>query len=274
MAAPEPWMLALMAAAGFACYTVVVERGLAWTTVDGSPVLAAAFYSTVVVTAGFWGLAALRGIPPVAADPTAPTISRRGALAVVAGGAALMAVLTAGQTLGGVTRRAAVLLPRGRSYGNGPNDFQVNRTARAAGIAPAATGAAWRLTLRGGTQPVVLDRAALAALPQHTARLPIACVEGWSTTQEWSGVRLRDLAALAGVPQPASAYVTSVERRGAFSRAPLQDNQIRHPDALLALRVNGVDLSPDHGYPARVIVPALPGVHNTKWVGAIEFESA
>jgi len=71
MVAPEPWMLALMAAGGFACYTVVVERGLTWTTVDGSPVLAAAFYSTVVVTAGFWGLAALRGIPPVAADPTA-----------------------------------------------------------------------------------------------------------------------------------------------------------------------------------------------------------
>ena len=40
---------------------------------------------------------------------------------------------------------------------------------------------------------------------------------------------------------------------------------------LLALKVNGADLSPDHGYPARIIVPALPGVHNTKWVGAIEF---
>ena len=34
---------------------------------------------------------------------------------------------------------------------------------------------------------VVLDRAALAAMPQHTARLPIACVEGWSTVQTWSG---------------------------------------------------------------------------------------
>jgi DMSO/TMAO reductase YedYZ molybdopterin-dependent catalytic subunit len=43
------------------------------------------------------------------------------------------------------------------------------------------------------------------------------------------------------------------------------------PDALLALCVNGVDLSPDHGYPARVIVPALPGVHCTKWVRSIEF---
>ena len=55
-------------------------------------------------------------------------------------------------------------------------------------------------------------------------------------------------------------------------RATLQANQIGDPDALLALRVNGADLSLDHGYPARIIVPALPGVHNTKWVGSIEFE--
>jgi DMSO/TMAO reductase YedYZ molybdopterin-dependent catalytic subunit len=51
----------------------------------------------------------------------------------------------------------------------------------------------------------------------------------------------------------------------------LAANQVGYPDALLALRVDGADLSLDHGYPARIIVPALPGVHNTKWVGAIEF---
>ena len=60
---------------------------------------------------------------------------------------------------------------------------------------------------------------------------------------------------------------------GAFNHAVLQSQQITHPDALLALRVNGADLSIDHGYPARIIVPALPGVDNTKWVASIEFES-
>ena len=59
----EPWMLALGAAAGFACYTVVVEYGMAWTDTGESPALAAAFYSTLVVTAGFWALALARGIP-------------------------------------------------------------------------------------------------------------------------------------------------------------------------------------------------------------------
>lgn len=210
----------------------------------------------------------------VAADPQPATMSRRGALALVGGAAVFMAVITAGQTLGGYARPAALLLPRGRTRGHGPNDFEVNRTASVAGISAGSTGERWRLTLTGGPRAVVLDRAALLAMPQHTAVLPIACVEGWSTTQTWTGVRLADLARLAGVAAPESAFVSSLERSGAFGRATLQRSQVLHPDALLALRVNGSDLSPDHGFPARIIVPALPGVHNTKWVASIAFRVA
>jgi DMSO/TMAO reductase YedYZ molybdopterin-dependent catalytic subunit len=47
--------------------------------------------------------------------------------------------------------------------------------------------------------------------------------------------------------------------------------QVQDPRSLLALRVEGEDLSLDHGYPARIIVPALPGVHNTKWVARMTF---
>ncbi len=206
-------------------------------------------------------------------DPAPPTVSRRGALALVGGGSALMFLLSAGQTIGGPTRHLALLLPRGRDLGDGPNDFQVNRTSEAAGIDPAATGDSWRLTLAGGPQDVELDRAALLAMEQHTAVLPIACVEGWSTTQTWSGVRLRDLAARAGVEGPLTASVQSLEESGSFDHAALLSNQVLDPDSLLALRVNGADLSLDHGYPARVIVPALPGVHNTKWVRSITFEA-
>jgi DMSO/TMAO reductase YedYZ molybdopterin-dependent catalytic subunit len=208
----------------------------------------------------------------VAADPAEPTMSRRGALALVGSGVVLIAALTVGQTIGGGARGTALLLPRGRGPRDSKGDFPVNKTAVAAGIAPETVGASWRLTLRGGPSEVVLDRTALAGLPQRTARLPIACVEGWSTVQTWSGVRLADLARLAGVPAPRAARVASLQRGGAFGAATLQANQIGDPDALLALRVNGADLSLDHGYPARIIVPALPGVHNTKWVSSIEFE--
>ncbi|WP_433533887.1 molybdopterin-dependent oxidoreductase [Micromonospora sp. CA-249363] len=207
----------------------------------------------------------------VAAEPGPATVSRRGAVALVGGGALLLAVLTIGQSLDGPLRRTALLLPRGRQPDTGPNGFPVNRTVAAAGVRPEQTGASWRLTLRGGGRTVTLDRPGLLALAQHTATLPIACVEGWSTRQRWTGVRLRDLAALAGVPDPASAQVSSLEQAGLFRTAVLAANQVLDTDSLLALRVNGVDLSPDHGYPARVIVPALPGVHCTKWVAEIDF---
>jgi DMSO/TMAO reductase YedYZ molybdopterin-dependent catalytic subunit len=209
-------------------------------------------------------------------DNPPSTMSRRGAIGLVAAGMGFIAVLTVGQTLGGVLRKAAILLPRGRSYGDGPNDFQINRTAEAAGITEAQTGADWQLTISSAAEdavPIVLTRGRLLSMPQRTAELPIACVEGWSTTQTWTGVPLAELAALAGVPAPRSAEVSSLEQNGAFTRAVLQGNQAAHPDSLLALKVNGVDLSLDHGFPARVIVPALPGVHNTKWVAGIVFRS-
>ena len=210
----------------------------------------------------------------VAAEPAAPTMSRRGLFALVGGGSLLTFALTAGQTLGGPTRQLALLLPRGLDSGDGPNDFPVNKTANAAGIEPADTTSTWRLMLEGAGATLSLDRAQLSAMPQHTAVLPIACVEGWSTTETWTGVRLRDLAAEVGLDAPHGAFVRSLQEAGAFKEADLNKGQVRHPDALLALQVNGVDLSLDHGFPARIIVPAMPGVLNTKWVASIRFEGA
>jgi DMSO/TMAO reductase YedYZ molybdopterin-dependent catalytic subunit len=207
----------------------------------------------------------------VAQSPSDPTISRRGLLAAVGGASVLLTLVTVGETAGDGLRWTALLSARGRSYGNGPGDFQVNRTARTAGINQTDTGPAWRLTVVGA-RTLELSREQLLAMPQHTARLPIACVEGWSTTQTWSGVRLADLMAAAGSPDPSHAVVLSLEKAGAFNRAVLTGGQLTTGDALLALKVNGVDLPPDHGYPARVVVPALPGVHNTKWVRRIEID--
>lgn len=201
--------------------------------------------------------------------PAEPTLSRRGALTLVGSGSLLVAALTVGQSFDAV-RSSALLLPRGRDSGDGPNGFPVNRTAEAAGVA-GLLQAGWRLTLLGGSRALALDLSAVRGLPQHTVTLPIACVEGWSTVQTWSGVRLRDLAALAGVVEPERAHVRSLEAAGAFNQATLQSNQVLDPDSLLAIRVNGAELSADHGYPARIIVPALPGVHNTKWVRSIDF---
>ncbi|MFJ4525809.1 molybdopterin-dependent oxidoreductase [Streptomyces sp. NPDC088810] len=207
--------------------------------------------------------------------PAAPTVSRRGALALVGGGSLLLFLTTVGQSLGGPFRRTALLAPHGAADpGGGPNGFQINKTAAYAGITPADTHRdGWRLVVTGRTGTVRLSRAELLRLPLHSASLPIACVEGWSTADQWwRGVRLRDLAALVGHDgDPPDVFVESLQRHGAFRRAALRANQVADPRSLLALYVNGEELSPDHGYPARIIVPAAPGVLNTKWVARLTF---
>ncbi len=85
-----------------------------------------------------------------------------------------------------------------RSLGVGVNRFPVNHTAAPASITAAQTGPACRLELVCA-QRVSLSREQLLAMPLTTAYLPIACTEGWSTVQHWTGVPLADLARLAGV---------------------------------------------------------------------------
>ncbi|WP_435850364.1 molybdopterin-dependent oxidoreductase [Streptomyces olindensis] len=211
----------------------------------------------------------------VSPRPDPPTVSRRGALWFVGGGSLLLFATTVGQSFDGLPRRTALLAPHGGADpGSGPNGFQINKTARYAGIDPVETTEdAWRLVVTGRTGTVHLSRARLARLPLHSAALPIACVEGWSTSDQWwRGVRLRDLAALVGYDEdPPDVLIESLQRRGAFRRAALRANQVADPRSLLALYVNGEDLSPDHGFPARIIVPAAPGVLNTKWVARMTF---
>ncbi len=205
----------------------------------------------------------------VSPDPAPATMSRRGALGMVAASSVALLGLSVGQTIGGATRSSALLAPRGQELGAGPADFPVNKTAAVAGIGPVDD--TWRLELAGPAGRT-LSRAELLALPQHTARLPIACVEGWSTgVQTWTGVRLAELAALAGAAPDAAVFVESLQRGGGFGSATLSAGQVQAADGLLALRVNGADLTPDHGFPARIVVPALPGVHNTKWVTRLTF---
>ncbi|MFB9735336.1 molybdopterin-dependent oxidoreductase [Streptomyces thermocoprophilus] len=211
----------------------------------------------------------------VSPRPAQPTVSRRGALGLVGGASLLLFVTSVGQSLGGVWRRTALLAPHGGADpGSGPGGFQINKTAAYAGISAAETGEeAWRLVVSGSTGTVRLSRADLLAMPQHSAALPIACVEGWSTPDQWwRGVRLRDLAALVGYDtDPPDVFVESLQRQGAFRRAALRANQVADPRSLLALDVNGEPLTRDHGHPARIIVPAAPGVLNTKWVARLTF---
>jgi DMSO/TMAO reductase YedYZ molybdopterin-dependent catalytic subunit len=205
------------------------------------------------------------------AAPAAPTLTRRALVGGVGAATLGLGAMTAGQVVGGPLREIAFLAPRGRTR-SGPNGFPVNKTFAATAITPEQVGPDWRLRLLAGDERrAELARPELLGLPQVEAALTIACVEGWSTTQDWQGVRLLDLARLAGVGDPEEVEVRSLQPGGPLSRVTLSRNQVHDPDAMLALRVNGADLSLDHGFPARIMVPAIPGVHCTKWVKGLSF---
>ena len=108
-------------------------------------------------------------------------------------------------------------------------------------LAPAAA----RRSPRGA-----VARAAAGDGAARPATCPIACVEGWSTTQRWTGVRLRDLAALAGVPDARPVDVVSLQPQGVLRQATLS----ARPDRRRALAAGAA------GQRRRPVArPRLPG---------------
>lgn len=146
----------------------------------------------------------------------------------------------------------------------------VNKTARRAGVTALATAPDYALSVSAGDRSVRLGLAELAALPQHTERLPIACVEGWSASGEWTGVRLRDLLDLVGAPAGADVQVGSLQPDGPFRASLVPADVAEDPLTLVALGLDGDPLSLDHGYPCRLIAPGRPGVLQTKWLDRVE----
>ena len=189
-------------------------------------------------------------------------LTRRGLLRVTWLAAGVVTVAAAAGTVPAL-RRLAVLAPRDLAGGGIP----INRTAREAGVVGAAAAESYRCVVTAGSRQVVLSRQQLLALPQRTATLPLACVEGWSASGSWTGVRMRDLLDLVGAPAGKEVRVSSLQSpHDTVLPASFADD----PKTLLALALDGDPLSLDHGFPARLIAPDRPGVEQVKWVARIE----
>ena len=207
------------------------------------------------------------GRPSETHRETTSAFDRRTFLATVFGAAGAVTVFTVGQTVGPL-RKLALLAARRPD--TGPQGFPVNRTAATAGVVEAARSSDYRFRVEGKVRrPLVFTRDQLRAFPQHEATLPIACVEGWSTSQRWRGVRVRDLLERAGAASDAEVRVHSLQRRRLYRFSDLNRWHAHDPDTLLALEVNGEALDIDHGYPLRLIAPNRPGVQQTKWVSRL-----
>ncbi|MGY1753680.1 molybdopterin-dependent oxidoreductase [Blastococcus sp. SYSU D01042] len=211
--------------------------------------------------------AAVAGLPAeqAARDEAAETadVPRRAFVLAAGLGVGAVTLTTVGQTfspLGSVS----VLAPR--QPGVGPQALPVRQTARAAGVTD--VGPDYRLVVEGPDR-LELSLADLASFPQRTERLPIACVEGWSANATWTGVRLGDLLAEAGLARDTEVVVESLQEGGLYRRSTVAPPHARSPRTLLATGLNGSPLHPDHGYPVRLIAPNRPGVMQTKWVARV-----
>jgi DMSO/TMAO reductase YedYZ molybdopterin-dependent catalytic subunit len=155
--------------------------------------------------------------------------------------------------------------------GDGPGGVPINKSAQAAGVLARASDTAYRLRIVvDGTEVASLGMEDLRALPQRTEVLPIACVEGWSASGTWGGVRVSDVLAAAGLPTDRDVGVVSLQRNGAFRRTVLPAPFAADDRTLLALDLAGAPLDLDHGFPCRIIAPNRPGVLQTKWVASLE----
>jgi DMSO/TMAO reductase YedYZ molybdopterin-dependent catalytic subunit len=114
-----------------------------------------------------------------------------------------------------------------------------------------------------------LDYKSFAALPQGRVHSDIHCVTGWSRfDNEWEGPGSPTIYQLANTLPNANFVI--IHGIGDFT-TNLTVKDFLEPDVLFALKHNGELLTPQHGYPIRLVVPRLYFWKSAKWVTGIEF---
>lgn len=190
-----------------------------------------------------------------------------------------------------------------RDQSDTPTDrfFVRNHTAT-----PMIDVSTWTLKLYGAAlrgspspdAPIELSYRDLLALPCTTTRILVECTGNGRTlfatqqgepasgmqwglgavgTATWTGVPLRALLERAGVTESAVS-VMPIGLDADFVEDGINHGSVRRPlpiskamdDVLVAYEMNGAPLLPDHGFPARLVVPNWVGIASIKWVGAIE----
>lgn len=141
------------------------------------------------------------------------------------------------------------------------------------GDVPAVDPATWRFELRGLVDaPATFTLDEIHAMPRQLTRCDIHCVTRWSRLDnDFEGVSVQHLLRLAR-PRPAATHVLVFAEEGFTTNLPLAD--LDRPGNVLAWRHDGRDLTPDHGWPMRLVVPHLYFWKRAKWVRGFEFLDA
>jgi DMSO/TMAO reductase YedYZ molybdopterin-dependent catalytic subunit len=139
------------------------------------------------------------------------------------------------------------------------------------GSVPRVSQDSWRLRVFGliAREPFELRWADLLALPQAAITADIHCVTTWTRLgAQFEGVPFTEIAAMAQ-PLPQATHVMVHGEPSYTTNLALAD--LLRPNVLIAHRADGKDLEPDHGGPARLVVPHLYFWKSAKWLNGIEF---
>ena len=138
-----------------------------------------------------------------------------------------------------------------------------------AGSVPETDLATWDFRVFGEVErPVALSWGELQSLPSKEIELDIHCVTRWSRFDaRFRGVHWSELAKLAG-PRPSGRYVVAHAEHGFTANVPLR--ALEDENALLAYEADGEPLTPDHGWPLRLVIPSKYFWKSAKWLRGIE----
>lgn len=139
-----------------------------------------------------------------------------------------------------------------------------------AGPTPRIRTEDWSFTLKDGVRPVKSwSWAEFNALPPSKMTRDIHCVTTWSKFDTaWEGVLVDDILGDAGI-EPPTDFTLAHSYDGYTTNVPTAD--LVGGRAMVALRYEGKPITPDHGGPARLLVPHLYFWKSAKWINGLQF---
>jgi DMSO/TMAO reductase YedYZ molybdopterin-dependent catalytic subunit len=137
------------------------------------------------------------------------------------------------------------------------------------GSVPRVDLVSWDFAVSGQVEePLRLSWDELRRLPATEITVDIHCVTRWSRFDTtFRGVHWRELARLAR-PKPTARFAVAWAEQGFTANVPLE--AIEAESALIAYEADGAPLTPDHGWPLRLVVPSRYFWKSAKWLRGLE----
>jgi DMSO/TMAO reductase YedYZ molybdopterin-dependent catalytic subunit len=107
----------------------------------------------------------------------------------------------------------------------------------------------------------------ITGLPETSKVVDLNCVEGWSFTAKWTGVKMADLIAETGAGENATTVV--FYSADGYSTS-LDMDYLLENDIILAYKLNDVTLPPERGFPLQLVAESKYGYKWAKWIVRIE----